>query len=235
VNDPSPVTAAAARGLFVTATGTGAGKTFVTRALARALARRGLRVAALKPIETGCTPDPLDALALARACQRPQLAHDPAFYRVAAPLSPYAASLAQAGPAPDLERLASAIEVHQRAHDFTLVEGAGGLLVPLDARRTMADLMLRLALPLVLVAPNRLGVLSHVLTACECARARSLHVALVILSEPDPAPDPSTASNAELLAEHLQLPVHPLPFTRDDDDALATALEATPILDALHL
>jgi len=81
-------------GLFVGGTGTGVGKTYVARALARALSREaGRAVAALKPLETGCDPDPLDALALAGACGRPELAHHRGLYRVPPPLAPYAATL----------------------------------------------------------------------------------------------------------------------------------------------
>lgn len=221
----------AVRGLFVTGTGTGVGKTFLTRGLARALTRRLVRVAALKPIETGCAPEPADALVLARACRNPGLAHDPAFYRVAPPLSPYAATLQYGTPPPNLERIAGRVRELAVAHDFTLVEAAGGLLVPLDASRTVAELAVRLALPLLLVAPDRLGVLSHVLTAHESAQARALDVAAVILTRADAVEDdPSRRTNAQILGERLPSPVFVFHNTDDDDDALADAAESAAIL-----
>jgi dethiobiotin synthetase len=65
------------RVLFISGTGTGVGKTWVTRGLARALVRDGVDAVAIKPIETGCDPAPADAVALARACRRPELASAP--------------------------------------------------------------------------------------------------------------------------------------------------------------
>src|SRR5690349_14088900 len=111
-------------GLFITATGTGAGKTFVSRGLACELTRSGRRVAALKPLETGIAPasNPLpsgvsqlaptpipDATQLARACGRPELAQAAGFYRAALPVAPYAAALASGEPPPDLSALVTAI------------------------------------------------------------------------------------------------------------------------------
>lgn len=225
----------ALRGVFITGTGTGVGKTFVARGLARALVARGLRVAALKPIETGATPDPLDALALANACDSPSLARDPAFYRAAPSLSPYAATLAHGAPPPDVDRIVARVLALAASHDFTLVEGAGGLLVPLDATRTMADIAVRLALPLLLVAPDRLGVLSDVLAVHEAAAARNLRVSVVILARTQlgGGADPSQLTNAGILASRLSAPVCVFPHAPDDDERLADQVEASAILGCL--
>ncbi|MFW6051735.1 MAG: dethiobiotin synthase [Myxococcota bacterium] len=214
------------RGFFVTATGTGAGKTFVTRGLAAALRRRGHSVGALKPLETGCHPDPTDALALARACGQPGLARADGLYRVAPPLAPYAATLAGCPAPPAPARLAERSRALLRSFDVALVEGAGGLLVPLDATHTMADLAAEIGLPLLLVAHDALGVLSFTLTACEAARSRSLPLAAVVLTrhERQVPDDPSREANARILAERLHpVPVLTFPCCPDDDDALARA------------
>jgi dethiobiotin synthetase len=223
------------KGLFVTATGTGVGKTFVTRGLARALLRRGNPVYAIKPLETGCTPDPLDAVALARACGRPELARAPGLYRVAPPLSPYAATLAGCRPSPTPAELATSVRALAASDAVVLVEGAGGLLVPLDAHRTMADLAAALALPLLLVANDALGVLSFTFTAVESAHARELPIAGVVLTRTAPAsPDDSTQHNATILAERLApVPVLRFPHCTDDDDALADAAEQAGLLTLL--
>jgi len=216
-------------GLFVTGTGTGVGKTFVTRAMARALAERQ-RVAALKPIETGCDPEPADAIALAAACGHPELAHDEAFYRAAEALSPRAVAM-QGGSEPDLESLAN--RVHEIArddhYDVVLVEGAGGLCVPLARAQTTVDFVSMLRFPLVLVSHDRLGVLSDVLSYARTARASHLTLLAVVLTRFGP-PDPSTRSNSAILAQHLDCPIYSLPETRDHDDALARALRATHFL-----
>lgn len=225
-------------GLFITGVSTGVGKTYVSRGLACALRRTGRRPAALKPLETGVSPEPLDALALARACARPELATAAGLYRAELPLAPYAAALETATAPPDLDALAT--RIHELAAatgaDALLVEGAGGLLVPLDARRTIADLAVLLKLPLLVVGRDELGVLSHVLACAESARARELRVAAVVLvAHATSASDPSPRTNQRILREHLALPVLTFPPCPDDDDALADAAERAGLLDLLDL
>jgi dethiobiotin synthetase len=229
-------------GLFVSATGTSSGKTFLSRGLTRALSAAGQNVAALKPLETGVPldpltllPAPLDALALARACRRPHLASLPGLYRAAAPLSPYAASLLTGEPTPDLDALTAVLEQAAGPDTFLLVEGAGGLLVPLDRRQTVADLALRLRLPLLLAARDELGVLSSVLTSVEAATHRGLSLTAVVLTPPSQAaPEPGLALNARILRERLPCPIFAMPFARDDDDALASAVRACGLFEHLQ-
>lgn len=210
------------KGLFVTGTGTGVGKTWLTRGLARALRRRGDDVAAIKPIETGCDPRPLDAEALARACDRPELADLDGLYRARLPAAPYAATL-EGEPAIDLPRVIAAVKpVPAQLH---LVEGAGGLLVPLDAHTTLAELATALALPVVLVARDALGVLSHTLTAAECARRRGLEIRAVVLT-PSPDDEPSSRTNGRILVDLLTVPVLRFEPVSGEDAALADTAEA---------
>lgn len=220
------------RGLFITATGTGVGKTFVTRGLATALRQRGHTVAAIKPLETGCAPDPVDARLLARACDRTELASAPGLYRVPPPLAPYAATLGGLPAPPTPDRLAATVRALALDSDITLVEGAGGLLVPLDREHTMADLARALGLPILLVADDGLGVLSFTLTAAEAARARGLDVAAVALVRREASlPDPSRETNARILAERLApVPVLQFPHCTDDDRTLADAAEAAGLV-----
>lgn len=191
-------------GLFVSGTTTGAGKTTLACALTRALIARGRRVAAIKPLETGVEPVAEDARALAVACGRPELASDPAWYRARLPVSPYAATLA-GQPPPRLDAILARIGTIDAG--LVICEGAGGLLVPLDRERTMADLARALGWPVLLVAPDRLGVLSDVLAIHEIAVRRGLEVAAIALSATGPVADPSAATNAPILAERLGTPV----------------------------
>jgi len=208
------------RRLFITGTGTGVGKTWVTRGLARAWTQAGRRVVAIKPVETGCAPDSADAIALARACGRPELAQAPGLHRGRAPLAPWAATL-EGEPAPDFEALVDSTAALCAGADIALIEGAGGLLVPLDADRDMADLARALDAELVLVGDDRLGVLSHVLTAADAARSRGLRIRAVVLTRAHP--DPSQRTNARILGARLPCPVVPFPAAPDDDDVLAAA------------
>ncbi|MET0343674.1 MAG: dethiobiotin synthase [Polyangiales bacterium] len=220
------------RGIFVSGTGTGVGKTFVTRAIASGLRAAGKRVAAIKPVETGVDASkPGDAHALALAAGRPELANFNGFYRSPLPLAPYAASLESGQPVPSVRAMVDAIHHAARGTELVLVEGAGGLFVPLDARETMAELTAALGLPLLLVAPNALGVLSSTLTVAECARARGIELRAVVLVDPDPEhEDPSVRTNARILDERLGAPVFEFPRTADDDEALAVAAASSGLL-----
>jgi dethiobiotin synthetase len=204
----------------------------VTRAIAAALHGTGKRVAALKPMETGISAaGSRDAELLARASGRPELADFRGFYRHELPLAPYAASLESGAPPPSVRGLVDAVHQAARGSEFTLVEGAGGLLVPIDRRETVAELVAALGLPLLLVAPNALGVLSMALTTAECARARGIELRGIVLIDPkDESEDPSVRTNARILDERLGTPVFEFPQTADSDDALAAAATTSGLL-----
>ncbi|MBX7194284.1 MAG: dethiobiotin synthase [Sandaracinaceae bacterium] len=220
------------RGLFVTATGTDCGKTWLARGIARALALHGLSVAALKPVETGVVTEPSDAVALARAARRPELATLPGLVRLHPPTSPYAASLVDGHRLPPLHELAHVVQRASREADMVLVEGAGGLLVPYDETCSLADLALELGFPLVLVARDALGTLSHVLTAMESVERRRLVTrAVVLVQGPWSHGDASVANNQRILAQRLPVPVLGLAASTDDDDALAAV--TAPLLPVL--
>lgn len=221
------------KGAFITATGTGVGKTWVASALARACIERGTRVAALKPIETGVDPEPLDAIELARACGNASLANPEGFYRGKEPLAPYAIER-RGGPAVgSLRQLAKRIRELSRDADYTIVEGAGGVLVPLDREHTIADLAAQLDLQTVLVARNELGVLSYTLTAVEALRRRRVSVRAIVLNHVDRGSrdDLSRASNAEVLGDFLpRIPIVRVPRVHAASDMIDAARQLCSIL-----
>ncbi|MBW2493358.1 MAG: dethiobiotin synthase [Deltaproteobacteria bacterium] len=221
------------KGAFITATGTGVGKTWVASALAAACVQRGNRVAAIKPIETGVDPEPRDALALAHACNDAALAHAAGLYRAKDPLAPYAIEK-RGGPAlGSLHALTRRIRELSRDADYTIVEGAGGVLVPLDREHTIADLAAQLDLQTVLVARNELGVLSYTLTAVEALRKRSVSVRAIVLNHVDRSPreDLSRSTNADVLADYLpRVPVLRAPRVKSPTDMMDTAFQLCTIL-----
>jgi len=211
-------------GLFITATGTAVGKTWLTRALARNLVRRHHTVAALKPIETGVVTEALDAVAIAHASGQPEDAELPSLYRSAPALAPWSLTLRGDHDPLIMDPLVAMISTRGRESEWLLVEAAGGILVPLTERATNADLAAVLGLPLVMVAKDELGTLSHTLTAMESAQRRGLEVAAVVLMQS--APDAGAGSNHDVLSRMLApTPVLAFRQTEDDDDALADEAE----------
>ncbi len=193
------------RGLFVTGTDTGVGKTFVTTALARALRAAGIDVGVMKPIETGVPaagPEDARALRLAAGVDDPLELVCPV--RFALPASPEAAAKAERRSVP-LAAIRDAHRALARRHAFLLVEGAGGLLVPIDAETDMADLARELALPLLVVTRPTLGTVNHTRLTLEAARSRGLEVLGVVISHATPAEATSEGDrrNLEGLVERL--------------------------------
>ena len=214
------------RGIFVTGTDTGVGKTVVAAALAAWCRARGIEVAVMKPIATGgrllmeegrARLVSEDALVLARAAGRrePWRLVNPICFRE--PVAPWAAAQRERRPI-RLGPVIAAFRVLRRRHAFVIVEGAGGLLVPLSSRETMATLAKRLGLPVLLVARDRLGTLNHTLLSLSCARRMGLRVLGVILNQSDVAPRGRFASviarsNVATLRRLTSIPVAgPVPF-----------------------
>jgi len=201
-------------GLFITATDTGVGKTWVACALARAAARRGLRVSVMKPCETG---DGDDGARLLDAAGRPLDAALARPYQFHLPASPEVAARAE-GAAVDVARIEECFARLTRDADFTIVEGAGGLLVPVAPGQAMADLARRLALPLLIVARAALGTVNHTLLTIEAARARQLPIAGVVLCRAVETSGPEEPTNPEAIAAWGRVPILGLfPHGRDAD------------------
>ena len=213
-------------GIFVTGTDTGVGKTLVACALAAWLRERGYDIAVMKPVATGGRMIwdqgrhrlvSEDALALARAAgtREPWALVNPVCFRE--PIAPWAASQRVRRPI-DLAEVARAFQTLRRRHASVIVEGAGGLLVPLSPHRMMADLVKRLRLPILLVARAGLGTLNHVLLSLACARQMQLPVAGIVLNQHEPPSRSRVSSlivrtNRESLARLAGVPVSgPLPF-----------------------
>jgi dethiobiotin synthetase len=204
------------RGVFVTGTDTGVGKTIVAAAVCAALADRGERVAAFKPVVTGTeeASDPLwppDHELLAKAAGSGQAATDVTPYTFGPPLSPhYAAQLA--GSEIDPERLRDRACELSAGVDALVCEGVGGLLVPLTDRYSVCDLAGDLDLPVVVVARTGLGTINHTRLTVEAARAAGLDV-LGIVMTPWTDPRPIEESNRGTVEQLTGIRVSTLPPT----------------------
>jgi dethiobiotin synthetase len=222
------------RGCFVTGTDTGAGKTVLAAAMLAALRADGVRVAAFKPVVTGLDePEPgrpadhelLGAAAgLAPAEVAPQTFGPPVSPHLAAELAGTTVDPAAA--------IAAAREAGARV-DALVVEGVGGLLVPLTLRFTVRDLAVALGLPVVVAARPGLGTISHTLLTVEAARAAALDVRAVVLTPWPAAPSAMEQSNRATIAAMAEVEVATLPPVGTDVAELAAAGAALPVADWL--
>lgn len=182
--------------IFITATGTDVGKTYVAASLIGHFRRMGRAVEAIKPVVSGFDParaadsDPgvlLQALGVpvnAEAVERI------APWRFRAPLSPDLAARRE-GRSIDVDAVIEFCQgAVQHRRDLLLIEGVGGIMVPLDGDRTVLDVMMALRLPLILVTGSYLGTISHTLTALDSLFRRDLDVLAVIVSETVGSPVP---------------------------------------------
>jgi dethiobiotin synthetase len=188
--------------LFVTATGTGLGKTFVTAGLGARLRDAGRTVEAIKPVVSGFDPamaEASDPAVLLNALGRPATEAEIAKvspWRFRAPLSPDLAARHE-GRRLDFTALVQfSLDAIESRQDVLLIEGVGGIMVPLDERRTVLDWMGALRLPLLLVCGSYLGTLSHTLSAVDVLKRRELKIAAIVVSE---SPD-STVALADTVA-----------------------------------
>jgi dethiobiotin synthase len=171
------------RGVFVTGTDTGVGKSVVSATLFHRY-RRGRRLRYWKPIQTGIESDD-DTADVARLAECKEADICSQGVRLARPVSPHLAARLS-GYTIDTDQLVASFR-HQDRDDRWIVEGAGGVLVPINDGDTMADLMVRLGLPVVVVARTALGTINHTLLTLEALRVRSLEIAGVVMVGPEDA------------------------------------------------
>jgi dethiobiotin synthetase len=192
------------RGVFVTGTDTEVGKTVVASALAATLADRDIRVAAFKPAVTGLDEPgakPPDHVLLQRSARAGQEIEAVSPYRFGPAVSPHlAARLASVEIAPG--HLIAAAEAAAAHADAVVVDGVGGLFVPLSPTYLVRDFAVELGLPMVIAARPGLGTINHTLMTIECARSAGLEIAAVVLTPWPRFPKELERSNRETI-EHL--------------------------------
>lgn len=199
--------------VFVTGTDTGVGKTWVTTRLITLLRLRGVEAMGMKPIECGSYDD---SKAIHSLCDPREIALEEINpIHLDEPLAPIAVANPVEIDFSDLKKKANKL---RKKSEFLVIEGAGGWLVPLDEKRTVADLAESFGFPVLVVASNRLGMLNHTLLTVRAIRERGLDCLGVFVNTFEPE-DLSQRSNVEVLEQVLE----GVPVFDQDLDELAHA------------
>jgi dethiobiotin synthetase len=215
--------------LLVTGTDTGVGKTVIAAAIALARRGRGIHVVAYKPVESGVADGaPSDAAVLAAACGSSAILSEPVL-QLAEPLAP-AVAAERAGIAVAPEAIEERIAAMREKGWSVVVEGAGGLLVPLSWSYTALDLAERIGLEAVIVARSGLGTLNHTLLTVGALRGRNVPVRAVVLNRRATPPGLAELTNPAALERLLPgIPIVVVP-RHDSHDPLDAARRSIPMV-----
>ncbi len=226
-------------GWFITGTDTGVGKTVIAGALAMLVREQGRRVAVFKPVATGCRRDMRlglvseDAEFLAHCAESDATLETINPVRYGGDLAPLAAAEHTRKPV-DWDAIDRSWGQLRASSEWAVVEGAGGLLVPIDREHSMADLAKRFDLPLVIVARPALGTINHTLLTIEAARSRGLSIAAVVINgyRPDSA-TLAEETNPDVIARLARIPI-PLIVPFDARTDLRQGLVGEAVLQTLR-
>lgn len=200
------------KGIFITGTDTGVGKTFVASGLIKAIKGMGVNVCPMKPVETGCKIKngkvvPADAVKLLKASGIKESVDSVNPYRFRQPLAP-AMAAEDEGVVIKRSKIISAYKRLSKVYDFIVVEGAGGIMAPVYKRYLYLDMIKDIALPLIIVSRPGLGTINHTLLTIEAARSRGINLLGVIINHASGAgKDLSEKSNPEIIEKLGRVPI----------------------------
>lgn len=210
-----------AKGIFITGTDTDVGKTVVAGALAMGLKKIGFSVGVMKPVETGCKKVgkrliPSDAIFLKKASGSRDSLDLINPYRFEKSLAPSVASELE-GVRIDISRILKTFDIMKKRHDIVIIEGAGGILVPVYKDYLLLDLIRDLGLPVLIVARPWLGTINHTLLTIRCAQEYGIPVIGFILNyTKDLKQDPSEKTNPLVIKRLSNVPLIGIfPFIRN--------------------
>lgn len=194
--------------LFITGTDTAVGKSLVTAGLAAFLRKQGIDCGVMKPVESGCIPGSpqSDAYYLKSISGVHDALDEINCYTFKAALAPGIAARQERRNI-SFSKIAKAYQSLRAKHESMLVEGAGGLMVPLVGKKNIADLIAYLKLPVLLVGRLGLGTLNHTLLSLEYLQKRKIRVAGIVLNSHTAKLDESAKSNLKILSEWTRVPI----------------------------
>ncbi len=199
------------KGLFISGTDTGIGKTIVVGSLARALNERGVHAGVMKPVASGSrtidgkqTSEDADFLKRVSGVDDELDMINP--YALTAPLAPSAAARMEKVVI-DFEKIKRCYEKLSKEYELMLVEGVGGLLVPLNEKEMVADLIKFLNIPVLIVVGSKVGAINHTLLTITCVKTLGIEVAGIILNHAEPVSEDVIRSNREELINFTNIPI----------------------------
>jgi len=174
------------KGVFITGTDTGVGKTYVAAGIARALVREGMNTGVMKPAETGCRRHagmliPRDAMLLIKSSNARDALSLINPYRFQKPLAPFVAAEFE-GTRILTRKIVKAYHELARRHDFMIIEGAGGIMVPLRQNYTYRELAQDMGLPILIIARPGLGPINHTLLTVASLNEKGLNIAGIVIN-----------------------------------------------------
>ncbi len=225
---------------FITATNTDTGKTFVTASLLNAFLQKGADVVAIKPVQSGAVIDKKnntivspDVLEFEKVCPTNNF---PSRYALEFPSSPHYAAQKE-GKKINIDEVISYCTIHMEQHEITLIEGAGGIFVPLykdeNEDVTFLDVMKQLAIPVILVCKNELGMINQTLLSIECLQNHGLDIAGLVINFTDPE-DEIHASNVKYLASRFSNPIITLPDYGTNSDTEKASQQFFPLVESIQ-
>jgi len=228
------------RGIFITGTDTGVGKTFVTSALAVRLTQRGIDVGVMKPIETGVSRSDKarsDGARLRRAAGSHDSIAEVSPYVFRLPVAPLSAARAE-GTTVRMATIIRAFRALHQKHTLVVVEGVGGVHVPITSSLNVSDLIYRMKLPAIVVGQSGLGGINHALLTLHALRRRKIPIVALVLNQRRPVHTKTThvqeQSTMSLLRRLAGVPlVGPLPYSpnvnRNWNEGLVRLARTAPI------
>lgn len=233
-------TSSGPHGVFITATDTGVGKTLVTSALLMCLTKWGIDVGVMKPIETGVLPSrkaQSDGARLRSAAGNCDSMAEVSPYVFRLPVAPLSAARAE-GKTIQMATVLRAFRTLDQKHELVIVEGAGGVYVPIIQSLNIIDLIYKVKLPVVVVGRSSLGGINHALLTIHALRQRKIPIVALVLNQPRPLRTKivrvQERSTIDLLKQLAGVPiVGPLPYSpalsRNWNEGVAQIARTTPI------
>ena len=232
-------------GIFVTATDTEVGKTVIAASMAAVFRERGRDVGVMKPVASGCrcvngnlVSDDSMCLVSASGSTDPMSMISPFSYEP--PVAPTVAAK-QAGRSIDLEIIADTYSERSERHEVMVVEGIGGLMVPLDDTKSVLDMVKSMGLPVLIVARPALGTINHTLLTVFAAESTGIEVAAVVLNRfPANTDDMVLLNNPKEIADRVSTPVYTFPESQNIDverrslDGAIDHMRDHPVMDAVE-